>query len=221
MSWSDLADWWVEELEGDAAYEEVVTPLLFDMFEVEPGARYLDLGSGEGRLMRAVADRGGEAIGVDDNSELAALSSGQVVISRIPDVPFSTNSFDGAYMVLTLEHIADHRAVFAETSRVVGPGGVMALVMNHPAWTAPGSTPIADSDGEVLWRPGDYFSNGSSEIPAGKGSVIFHHRTMADLLSAAANAGWNLEKIVERPHHELEDQPGIPRLLACGWKLGD
>ena len=171
--------------------------------------------------MRASADRGGEAIGVDANSELAGLSTGYVVISRVPDVPFSTNTFDGAYMVLTLEHIADHRALLSEVDRVVSPDGVLALLMNHPVWTAPGSTPITDADGEVLWRPGGYFSNGSSEIAAGEGSVVFHHRTMATLLGAAADAGWRLEQIVERPHHELTDQSGIPRLLACRWRLAD
>ncbi len=141
-------------MEGDAAYEEVVTPLLFDMFEVEPGARYLDLGSGEGRLMRAFADRGGEAVGVDANAELAGFSSGQVVVSTVPDAPFSTDSFDGAYMVLTLEHIADHRSVFAEAARVVRPGGVMALVMNHPVWTAPGRhlSPIPRAKCSAAWR---------------------------------------------------------------------
>lgn len=206
-------------MQSDPAYEVVVTPLLFEVFQPQRGHRYLDIGSGEGRLIRAMADRGAEAVGIDVSANLAEASSGSVVVSRVPDIPFATDSFDGAYMVLTLEHIADHRAVLTEIGRVVRAGGVMALVANHPVWTAPGSTPITDSDGEVLWRPGEYFSNGSSEIPAGEESVSFHHRTMADLLGAAADAGWVLEKIIERPHHEFEDQSGIPRLLVCRWRL--
>ena len=75
------------------------------------------------------------------------------------------------------------------------------------------------ADGELLWRAGDYFSDGSSEVRAGEGTVTFHHRTMAELLGSAAAAGWVLERIVETPHHELDDQGGIPRLLACGWWL--
>jgi hypothetical protein len=42
---------------------------------------------------------------------------------------------------------------------------------------------------------------------------------MADLLNAASAAGWSLEEMVEKPHHDLADQPGIPRLLACRWRL--
>jgi hypothetical protein len=96
---------------------------------------------------------------------------------------------------------------------------VLALVINHPIWTAPDSTPITDTDGELLWRPGEYFSTGKTEIPAGNGTVTFHHRTMASLLNSAAEAGWSLERVIERPHHEFEDQAGVPRLLACRWRL--
>jgi hypothetical protein len=42
---------------------------------------------------------------------------------------------------------------------------------------------------------------------------------MSDLLHAAAEAGRCLEHMVEQPHHEIEDQVGIPRLLACRWRL--
>ncbi len=77
------------------------------------------------------------------------------------------DTLDGAYCVLTLEHVPDHATLFSELARVVRRGGVAALVINHPVWTAPGSTPVTDVDGEVLWRPGEYFSRGSSEVPAG------------------------------------------------------
>jgi hypothetical protein len=96
----------------------------------------------------------------------------------------------------------------------------LGLVINHPVWTAPDSTPITDDDGETLWRPGEYFSNGTTEIPAGENTVTFYHRSMADIMNAASAAGWGLEHMVEQPHHEFEDQSGIPRLLACRWRLG-
>ena len=31
MPWSDLADWWCDELARDSAYEQVVTPLLLEI----------------------------------------------------------------------------------------------------------------------------------------------------------------------------------------------
>ena len=222
MSWSELSDWWLEELASDPAYEEVVTPLLLDVFSPEVGHRYLDLGSGEGRLINAVTERGSTVHGVELNEQLAAHSGAVVVVAALPDLDFlRPDSYEGAYCVLALEHIPDHQTFFDGVGRIVKKGGVLAVVMNHPIWTAPGSTPITDTDGEVLWRPGDYFSDGKTEEPAGSAKVTFYHRSTSDLLNSASESGWTLEQMIERPHHEIEDQAGIPRLLACRWRLRD
>jgi SAM-dependent methyltransferase len=223
MSWGDLGEWWRSEVSNDPAYEQVVTPMLLEVLSPEPGQVYLDLGSGEGRVMRSIMAAGSSAHGVELNLELARISGADspTVVGELPDLSFLTDhAYDGVYCVLVLEHIVDHRRLFGEAARVVRGGGVFALVMNHPIWTAPESSPITDDDGEILWRPGHYFSSGSVEEPAGAGGrVTFHHRTISELVNAAADAGWKLQQMHEAPHHELADQAGIPRLLACRWVL--
>jgi SAM-dependent methyltransferase len=218
LDWVELSNWWRTELESDPAYEQVVTPLLLEVLRPESGLTYLDLGCGEGRLMRTMSQLGASVIGVDlSESLLTGLEL--VVVARLPEVPLADSSVDGVFSALTLEHLADHVRFFTEAARVTRPAGVLALVVNHPTWTAPDATPISDLYGEVLWRPGEYFSDGSTEMPAGEGTVVFHHRSMASLLNAASGAGWSLEKLVEQPHHEFTDQAGIPRLLACRWRI--
>jgi SAM-dependent methyltransferase len=222
MSWPDLSDWWMSEIVDDTAYEEVVTPMLLDILDPQPGLTYLDLGSGEGRVMRAVSETGAVVHGLDLNPDLArmAAGSGPMVIASLPDLGFlRDHSYDGAFCVLVLEHIEDHRRMFREVARTVKTGGVLALVMNHPVWTAPGSTPMTDFDGETLWRPGTYFSLGTSSEPAGEQRVVFHHRPLSEVANSAADAGWLLETMIEAPHHDLAGQEGIPRLLACRWRL--
>lgn len=205
---------------ADPAYEQVVTPLLLSVLKPQPDLTYLDLGCGEGQVMRAVAESGARVFGVDVSPDLVSGMEG-VVVARLPGIPLGNSSVDGLFSVLTLEHIEDHASFFREAARVSKRRGIMALVINHPTWTAPEATPISDQYGEVLWRPGEYFSTGSTDMPAGDETVVFHHRSMAALLNAAADAGWSLEQMVEQPHHELPDQSGIPRLLACRWRLGD
>lgn len=230
MEWASLGHWWLDELAGDPAYEEEVLPLALELLEPRPGHTYLDVGCGEGRVMREIAARGGRPIGVDVSADLLehAAAYGEVHLADVPPFDFlATDSVDGVVIVLVLEHIRDEEAVFEEAARVTRDGGVLALVINHPIWTAPRSTPIQDGTGEILWRPGEYFSLGWSDEPAGSGTVRFHHRTMAKLLNAAADAGWRLERLeeegVSRRQVErdasLRGQEHIPRLLGVRWRL--
>jgi SAM-dependent methyltransferase len=223
MSWNELSEWWTGEVVADPAYEEVVTPLLLEVFEPEAGAVYLDVGCGEGRVMRTIKNLGSRPVGYELVLELArsAAAVGPTVVGSLPVLSsFRTDSFDGAYCVLVLEHIDDLPAFFSAVADVVRPDGSFSLVINHPIWTAPGSTPITDdTDGEVFWRSGDYFGSGYTDEPAGDSVIRFHHHSMADLLNAASDSDWYLEAMIERPHHEFEDQAGIPRLLACRWRL--
>lgn len=196
--------------------------MLLGILDPVPGLTYLDLGCGEGRVMRSVSREGANVHGVELNSQLARLAARNALtmIGELPDLGFiREGSYDGAYCVLVLEHIEDHGGLFHNVARTVRTGGKFAVVLNHPIWTAPGSTPVTDQDGETLWRPGAYFTSGTVDEPAGEQRVVFHHRTMAELLNGAAGAGWALEEMIEAPHHDDLTQPGIPRLLACRWQL--
>jgi SAM-dependent methyltransferase len=233
VTWGDhLAEWWVAEVRSDPAYCDEVIPLALELLAPEPDAGYLDLGCGEGQMMRAVAAAGAGAIGCDVSPELAgrAAAAGPVVVGRLPELDWvKEGSLDGAYAVLVLEHLDAVEALFAAVARAVRPGGVLAVVCNHPAFTAPGSGPVLDpDDGEVLWRWGPYLEPGSSTEPAGPGAVVFHHRPTGDLLTAASDAGWSLQRMVERGVGEeraaadplLGAQRHIPRLLGLRWIRG-
>jgi SAM-dependent methyltransferase len=229
--WGDeLAAWWLEELASDTAYASEVVPLAIDLLRPQQGGRYLDLGCGQGRIMEALADRRAEGIGVDLSANLLGVARhwGPVVRASLPSLSWIVDgSVDGVITVLVLEHLDDVATFFAETSRVVRSGGVLALVVNHPVLTAPDSGPIIDpDDDEVLWRWGGYFESGFTEEPAGPGTIRFHHRSMGDLLTSAASSGWNLERLVEAPAGEerrgrdplLAAQAQVPRLLGCRWR---
>lgn len=229
-AWDDsVADWWVEEVAADPVYAQEVVPLALSVLEPVPGALYLELGCGEGEVMRAVLARGARILGCDLSERLArrAAAAAPVAVCRLPDLAWVRDgAVDGACAVLVVEHLEEASPLFAESARIVRPGGVLALVANHPAYTAPGSGPLVDTDdGEVLWRWGPYMEEGSSEEPAGTGSVTFHHRSLGVLLTTAASAGWCLERLVEHGVGEqraaddrlLAAQRQIPRLLAVRW----
>jgi SAM-dependent methyltransferase len=224
-NWDPIAQWWRDEVADDPIYRSDVHPLYRHLTRGLGGV-VADLGCGDGQGMPMT---GPGTIGIDLSQELLdrARDVGPCVRARLPDLAcFRDAVFDHAASIYLVDLIDDEGMFFAETARVVAPGGCLAVVMNHPVYTAPGSAPILDLDGEVLWRWGHYRSRGASAEPAGDRSVVFHHRPLDVLLNAAADAGWALEQIVEQPltAEAIAAVPGyvgqhaIPRLLGIRWR---
>lgn len=200
---------------------------MLKLLEPVAGSRILDVGCGEGRLMANLSGSGINPVGVDIAWDLlqTAREFGPVVHIELPSLAaFRDDAFDAALVSLVVEHLAKERPLFVELGRVVAPGGRLALVVNHPVFTAPESAPIED-DSEVLWRPGRYFERGYTDEKAGNVTIRFHHRTMAHLLNAGSAGGWDLRHIVElgateaqiERHQPLGRQRHIPRLLGVAW----
>lgn len=220
-----MAEWWIGEVANDPSYAEEIIPLLVELLGDLPGT-VLDLGCGEGQGMAAVS---APVIGCDLSLPLAerAAAHGATVVARLPDLRWlKTGAVDGAYCVLVLEHLPTLDGFFEEVNRVVRDEGSLVVISNHPAYTAPGAGPIIDqSDGEVLWRWGPYFTAASDEAPAGDQKVTFHHRPLGSVLNAAAGAGWSLEQLEERGlgpdsvarHPGMAGQEHMPRLLGIRW----
>lgn len=228
QNWDEIAAWWREEAASDPSYRQDVWPIIEGLLPAETG-RLVELGCGEGQWLRRLS---GSRIGSDRSLTLLsdALPAAPVVCAQLPDLAWlRDDSIDTALSVFVLDLIDDEARFFAETARTSRDNGVLVVVINHPAFTAPASGPIADIDGEVLWRWGSYLEDGSSLQPAGEGVVRFYHRPVSHLLSAAADAGWALEAMVEAPlgpatlagHPGYGGQEGMPRYLGGRWRLTD
>ena len=234
-NWDPISGWWTEEVATDPLYEEDIRALL-EILLGRPQGVVADLGCGEGQWLRWLTDArtagagtaGTLAFGCDLSKTLLgrAARSAPVVRCRLPDLGWLRDgSIDAAFSVYVADLIVDLDRFLAETSRVVRDGGTLTVIVNHPVFTAPGSAPFMDQDREVLFRWGEYFGTGSSVEPAGDHAVEFHHRSMARWLTAAAAAGWALERLEERglSREAIARDPGyagqeqIPRILGVTW----
>ena len=224
-SWEELASWWLDELDGDPIYRLDVIPLAGELIG-EPLGIALDLGCGEGQVMRTLP---GFTVGTDISLDLLrhAVAAGPVVRGRLPRLDWVRSAtVEVAYAVLVLEHLADLE-LFDAAFRIVRPGGHLVVIANHPAFTAADAGPILDqSDGEFLWRWGRYFEKAQIAMRTTAGEkVAFHHRPLATILNAAADAGWALDRFVEtglspaavavRPGYVGQEQ--MPRLVGMRW----
>jgi SAM-dependent methyltransferase len=109
---------------------------------LEPGARVLDAGAGEGNYKRYFSQQRycGLDLGVGDQKwDYTRLD----VVGDLARLPFDTGTFDAAINIVTLEHVTDPARVVCELSRVLKSGGRLLL--------------IAPLEWEEHQQPHDYF----------------------------------------------------------------
>jgi ubiquinone/menaquinone biosynthesis C-methylase UbiE len=102
-----------------------------------PGRRTLDLGCGEGRCGRWLAEHGHRVTGVDASPTLAGLARDaggyeEIVESDAAALPFADASFDLVSAFMSLHDVDDLEGVLAEVVRVLEPGGRLCAAIVHP-----------------------------------------------------------------------------------------
>lgn len=226
-NWDDVAAWWRAEVATDPVYREDVAPMVDQLMGPSAGT-VLELGCGDGQWLKRLAGHGAPVFGCDRSEQLLtdARAVCPVALCSLPSLAWLRDeAVDTALSVFVLDLLDDVATFFAEARRVVASGGALVVVINHPIFTAPGSGPFMDPDLEVFWRWGEYLSDGASRIPAGERTVAMHHRSVAHLLTDAADAGWHLDELLEAPlgRAAIEREPSyagqesIPRFLGARW----
>jgi len=138
-----------ESLHADARHERVSPPLLGsrirnDMLRAflapEPHDLVVDLGCGSGRALLWNRDWGATTVGVDISPFFSEDARRRVdlLIGDLRTLPFADATFTKAFSLDVLEHLSPQalRAMLAEASRVLAPGGAL-FVYTHVRKNAP------------------------------------------------------------------------------------
>jgi SAM-dependent methyltransferase len=117
----------------------------YDRLGLRPGERVLDLGCGMGRHAYEAARRGARVVALDAGEEelrsvratcIAMLAAGELdpegssvgaVRGDALRLPFADGAFDRVIAAEVLEHIPQDTAAMVELTRVLRPGGTMAV----------------------------------------------------------------------------------------------
>jgi ubiquinone/menaquinone biosynthesis C-methylase UbiE len=89
--------------------------------------RLLELGVGTGAVGLAFAEKGYDVVGVDVSAAMLAFAKprlpGRISLADASVLPFPDAALDAAYAAWVMYHLADPKAVMAEVTRVLRPGG--------------------------------------------------------------------------------------------------
>ena len=91
-----------------------------------PPGRVLDLGCGVGHSFAELAPR--ETVGLDLDAEALRDQERETVVADMRRIPLPERSFASVIAVQSIEHVPDPERVLSEIVRMLGEGGVAALV---------------------------------------------------------------------------------------------
>jgi ubiquinone/menaquinone biosynthesis C-methylase UbiE len=125
-----------------------------DLLALGHDERVLEIGSGTGVDLAALADQAGHAVGVDRSLNMAETGKARiegrgasVAVADGHDLPFAAGTFDACWARAVLVHTEDPQQVVAELARVLRPGG--RVVLSEPDH---GSHIVSTSELDVFER---------------------------------------------------------------------
>ena len=217
MTWEDQAQNWTAwaRTPGHDVFERYIGAF-FDEVVPPPRGRTLEVGCGEGRVVRQLVAHGHDVTGADASPTLvrnarALDASASYAVADATRLPFANASFDTgvAYNALQAMHAFDDmpRAV-AEAARVLTPGGALCICVAHPI-TDVGL--MTRRDGELV-ATGSYFTRRRVDETVEQNGLSMTFRgwtyTIEDYARAFEAAGLRIDRLREpaaAPTHTAAD----------------
>jgi ubiquinone/menaquinone biosynthesis C-methylase UbiE len=96
---------------------------------LDKNSKILEVGSGTGRLLAAMKERGLDAVGLDARPRTEDPQP--IVVAQIEQMPFPDETFDIVFSIGVFDqrvYEQDHRAMLDEIARVLKKGGALFMV---------------------------------------------------------------------------------------------
>ena len=215
-SWEQEArDWvrWAREPDLDHTFWRLNLPALLSLLPA-PGRLTVEVGSGEGRVMRELARLGHAVLGVEGSSTLVAAAREaapelEVVEGDAASLPLGDGAADLVVASMSLLNMDDMEGAVREVARVLEPGGRFVFSTVHPHNS---NKPLGEDP-----ERGNYFATYryAEERDRGGLTMNFHdtHRPLSGYLGALESAGLLVEALREPvPSDEyVADVPSMAR----------
>lgn len=212
MSWETEASNWIAwaRAPGHDAYW-YYRDSFFDEILPPAGRATLELGCGEGRVVRDLQELGHRVTGIDAAPSLVAaareLDPGETyLVADASALPFEGGSFDLVVAYNSLMDVDDMPGAVSEAGRVLEAGGRLCICVTHPFFDS-GEWESDAPDARFVIE-GSYFGKRPFEGTFERNGLTITFRgwcySLGDHSQALEDAGFVIERIRE-PVNALED----------------
>jgi ubiquinone/menaquinone biosynthesis C-methylase UbiE len=231
-SWQDSAAAYIAFQDaGDGNRTLLLDPVMLALCGGVRGQRVLDLGSGEGRFCRMLADRGATVTGIDPIAEMIRASrerggSGDAyALAAAEALPFADAAFDLVVSYVTLVDIVDYATAIRDAARALRPGGRFVVANLNFVTASQGWQ--RDADGNRLYHRVDRYADEWPQTYEWAGMRIVNwHRPLANYMHAFLSSGLLLRDFLEpvpedqslRDDPQFEDWFRVPIFTVMRWE---
>ena len=189
-----------------SANEMEEKPALYSLCPDLAGKSVLDLGCGFGEHCEEFKRRGAsKIIGVDISEKMLGVAMAEhpdidFIRGDMNDLSFIGGKFDAVFSSLAVHYIEDFPKLVRQVYGLLEQGGYFIFSQENPLTTSRigGHEWARDENGNVLYlKLSDYSRAGRRESKWFVDGVIKYHRTFSDVVNALADAGFNIERMLE------------------------
>lgn len=233
--WEQSAEAWIADMgeHGDFGRKYVLDPVMLPLALAGKPKTALDVGCGEGRFCRMLAEQGVATTGVDPTRALIAHAKrcdprGTYFEANATTLPFGDGVFDLVVSCLSLVDIPDAATAIREMARVLAPAGRLLIANSNGFNTAgDGSNQLGwarDTFGRKLHFRIDHYLQERSQWIEWRGiRVQNHHRPLSTYMKLLLAQGLSLTHFDEprpttdAPPHRAADYVRAPWFVVMVW----
>lgn len=207
--------------EGDQLHTKLIDPIIFDFIGRYQSKTILDVGCGNGYLLKKLASQAKKVVGIDSSRKLLQYARGlisqncQLILADLnKKFPLKPNSFDIVIANMVVQYLPTLNRFVVETARVLKKKGILVIILDHPAHAlflrAQG---LVGARNKKFIDSDSYFKLGKRRKHSlwDKAILEYYHRPIKDYLNPFTPYFY-LEKLEEKT-----SDGELPRILGMKW----
>lgn len=207
QAWEGNAEAWVRwaRAPGHDSYRQFHARQFFELIP-PPGRLTVDIGCGEGRVARDLADQGHRVVALDASVHMARATAAHecpqpALVADAAALPLRAACADLAVAFMVLQDVEDLAGSVAEMARILSAGGQLCLAVVHPLNSAGRFAGERDHVDAPFAIAGSYLEEFRyrDQIDRDGLAMEFHsvHRPLEAYFAALERAGFVTESVRE------------------------